>query len=249
MAATFYGAHVTPPEFSGKPEKYINWLADEFMPKLGSRRLAQFAGALSDASGFTVAQLRPYFEAAKKNGLLPRLSAEENNRAGVVEFSVSMDSVSIDGLNCATAADAEILARSRTIATLLPGPTWQGDFDRYAPARLLIDSGAAIALASVFHPSTGSTFNMQMVMAIACTHMALSPEEAISAVTINAAHAIRRAGSIGSLEFGKDADVIMLDVADYREIAYFAGVNPVAMTIRKGNIIYRQGEVQCSEES
>jgi imidazolonepropionase len=115
--------------------------------------------------------------------------------------------------------------------------------DRYAPARLLIENGAAVALATDFNPGTSPTCNMSLVLSLACTHMRMSPAEAISAATINGAHAVGRAESIGSLEPGKQADMILLNANDYREIPYRFGVNLVDLTIKRGVVVYRQGEV------
>jgi len=115
--------------------------------------------------------------------------------------------------------------------------------DRYAPARLLIESGAAVALATDFNPGTSPTCSMPLVLSLACTHMRMSPAEAIAAATINGAHAVRRAESIGSLEPGKQADVILLNANDYREIPYWFGVNLVDVTIKRGVVIYKQGDV------
>lgn len=131
----------------------------------------------------------------------------------------------------------------------MPGPVYQGYASRFAPARMLIDEGAAIALASGFHPPVSSTYNMMTVIAIACTHMGLSPEEAITAATINGAHALARSERAGSLEYGKEADLIMLGISDYREIPYQFGVNLVALTMQKGHVVYREGIVACGVES
>jgi imidazolonepropionase len=114
---------------------------------------------------------------------------------------------------------------------------------------MLVDNGVALALASGFHPPVSSTYNMMTAIAIACTHMGLTPEEAITASTINSAHAILGSAQIGSLEFGKEADLIMLGISDYREIPYQFGVNLVALTMRRGQVVYREGVVACGVES
>ena len=161
-------------------------------------------------------------------------------------MAVEIGAVSVNGLNHADESDAALLGHSRTMAVVLPGPVYQSYLSRIAPARLLVDKGAALALASGFDPSMPSTYNMMTVVALACAQMGLSTEEAITAATINGAHALLRADQCGSLEFGKEADLIILGVSDYREIPYQFGVNLVTMTMRKGQVVYREGLVECA---
>ena len=167
---------------------------------------------------------------------------------GSVRMGVEMGAVSVDGLNHADEADAIVLGRSHTIGVVMPGPVYQGYASRFAPARQLIDKGAAIALASCYHPPISSTYSMLTVIALACTHMGLTPEEAITAATINGAHAVARATQLGSLEFGKEADLIMLGVSDFREIPYQFGVNLVSLTMRKGQVVFQEGAVTCAAD-
>lgn len=168
---------------------------------------------------------------------------------GAIRLAVEMGAVSVDGLNHISTADASVLGQSQTVGVVMPGAMHQGYTSRFAPARELIDRGAALALASGFHPPVSSTYNMMTVVALACTHMRLTPEEAITAATINGAHAVALASSTGSLEFGKEADLIMLNVSDYREIPYQFGVNLVSLTMRRGQVIYREGAVSWDAAS
>jgi imidazolonepropionase len=161
-------------------------------------------------------------------------------------MAVEMGATSVDGLTHAETSDADVLAQSRTVGVVMPGPMHHRHATRYAPARMLIDRGVAVALATGFHPPVSSTYNMMTAIAIACTHMGLTPEEAITAATTNGAHALMLASQKGSLEFGKDADLIMLSVSDYREIPYQFGVNLVSMTMRNGQVAYREGAVACA---
>ena len=181
--------------------------------------------------------------AARRLGLARKLHVEQSKRLGAVRMAVEMGATSVDGLNHADAADAALLAQSQTIGVVMPGPTHQGHTSKFAPVRQLIDSGVAVALASGFHPPVSSTYNMMTVIGIACTHMGVTPEEAITAATINGAHALSRSTTCGSLEFGKEADLIMLNVSDYREIPYNFGVNLVSLAMRKGQVVYREGVV------
>lgn len=136
--------------------------------------------------------------------------------------------------------DADALARSETIATLLPGSVFHSALQRYGPARLLIDRGAAVALATDLNPGTSPTCSMPMVIALACRMMKMTIAEAITAATVNAAAALRRSPGVGTLEPASDADVIILNAEDYRELAYWFGLNPVALTMKRGRVIHEE---------
>jgi imidazolonepropionase len=141
--------------------------------------------------------------------------------------------------------DVSILAQSSTIATLVPGTAFYLDLKHRAPARALIGQGAAVALATGFNTDTSPTCSMQMVVALACSQLRMTPAEAVSAATINGAHALGCADRVGSLEAGKQADLIMLDVPDYRDIPCHFGENLVALTMKRGVVLYKRAEVQC----
>jgi imidazolonepropionase len=153
---------------------------------------------------------------------------------------VELRAASVDHLEKITRRDVRVLAKSDTTATLLPGATFHLGRSDYAPARRLIDSGAVVALATDFNPGTSPTYNMGMILSLACTQMRMTPAESIVAATINAAYSLRRADRVGSLEPGKQADVTIMDVPDYRELAYYFGTSHCAMTIKRGRIIYRR---------
>lgn len=236
---TFLGAHVVPPEHA--PDAYIDSVCGELMRKIRRRNLARFADVYCERDAFTPEQARRYLETARELGFLLKIHAEQFSRTGGVRVAVDLGAVSADHLEHAQTEEAELLARSQTIATLLPGSVFHLHLNRYAPARELIDRGAAVALATDFNPGTSPTCNMQMILSLACIEMRMTPAEAISASTINGAHALRRAESAGSLEPGKQADAIILNASDYREIPYHFGVNAVHMTIRRGEVIHREG--------
>lgn len=246
VITTFFGARLRPPEYEDRFDEYNAWVCGTLMPKLKSRRLARFADVFCSISGFELTQARLYLEAARVIGLVPKLQADLTSHTGSVSLAVAQEAASADGLNFVNDTEIDLLSRSRTIATLLPGMVHQGSCSRFAPARKLIDAGAAVALASGFNPGVSSTYNMQMVISLACTHMQMSPEEAICAATINGAHAIHEASRCGSLEFGKRADIVMLQVADYREIPYHFGGNLVGLTMRAGQIVHKESAVLCS---
>jgi imidazolonepropionase len=243
IVPTYLGAHIVPPEHKDRPDAFIQWMCEEMMPRVRRQRLATFADVYCDRGAFTVDQARRYLVCARENGFELKIHAEQFVHTGAARLAAELGATSADHLEQAGADDARALAGSSTIATLLPGSVYHLGLDRYAPARLLIENGAAVALATDFNPGTSPTCSMSLVLSLACTHMRMSPAEAISAATINGAHAIGRADSVGSLEPGKLADVTIVNANDYREIPYYFGVNLVDMTIKRGAIIYRQGEV------
>jgi imidazolonepropionase len=212
------------------------------LPKIRDRKLATFAGIVCDPAGFSIEQARIFLATAGRLGFLLKVQAEHATRMGAARLATDMDARSITGLNFCDQLDAEVLSRSRTVAVLLPGRAAQG-WTKAPPARLLIDSGVAVALGSGYSPSLPATFSMQPVVSLACSGLDMTTEEAISASTINAAHAMDRATVNGSLEFGKEADLLMLDVPDYREIPYHLGVNHIELVMKKGQVVYREGAV------
>jgi imidazolonepropionase len=187
-------------------------------------------------------------QAARRLGFPARVQAEYTARVGAVRMAIENGAISVDGLNHADESDATLLGQSRTMAVVLPGSVYQSYLSRTAPARMLVDQGAALALASGYHPPVPATYNMMTVIALSCAQMGLSTEEAITASTINAAHALLLSDQCGSLTFGKHADLIMLGVSDYREIPYQFGVNLVSMTMRKGQVVFREGLVECGAD-
>jgi imidazolonepropionase len=169
---------------------------------------------------------------------MPRIHAEQLGHTGAALLGIEMGAASADHLDKLTAADIRALARSDVVATLLPGANFHLGLKWYPPARKLIAAGATVALATDFNPGTSPTLNMQFIISLACTEMRMTPAEAIAAATVNGAFALRRADRIGSLEAGRQADLIVLDVDDYREIPYYFAVNHCLMTVKRGRIIY-----------
>jgi imidazolonepropionase len=234
---TYLGAHVVPAEFRNSPDVYVNWICEEMLPKIRQRGLARFADIYCDTGAFSLHQARRYLRAAQFFGFGLKVHAEQFCHLGGARLAVELGAVSADHLEQADEQDIGALANSGTIATLLPGSVFHLGLERYAPARALIDAGAAVALATDFNPGTSPTYSMQMILSLACTKMRMTPAEAITAATINGAHAICCADRVGSLETGKQADLIVLNVYDYREIPYYFGANNVHLTIKRGAVI------------
>jgi imidazolonepropionase len=243
IVSTYLGAHLIPPEHAENPDGYIDWMAGEMMPRIRRQKLASFADVYCDQGAFTIEQARRYLSAAREIGFQLKIHAEQFSHTGAARLAVELAAASADHLEQADKDDAVALGNSSTIATLLPGSVFHLGLDRYAPARSLIENGSAVALATDFNPGTSPTCSMPMVLSLACTRMRMSPAEAISAATINGAHALGRGHQVGSLDMGKQGDVILLNATDYREIPYYFGVNLVSTTIKRGVVIYQQGQV------
>jgi imidazolonepropionase len=231
---TYLGAHIPPPEYRGKADAYIDWMAAEMMPQIHRRKLARFVDVYCDEGAFTIDQSRRYLEQARRLGFGLKIHAEQFARTGAARLAVELEATSADHLEHASEEDLRALAHSNTIATLLPGSVFHLGLRTYAPARALIEAGAAVALATDFNPGTSPTYSMQMVLSLACTEMRMSPAEAIVAATVNGAHALSQADRVGSLEPGKQADLLILNVQDYRELPYYFGTNNVHLTMKRG---------------
>jgi len=241
IVSTFLGAHVVPAEFRGKAggaDKYIALLTDKLMPEVASEKLAEFCDVFCDRGAFTRAQAKRILEAGRKLGMAPRLHAEQLSRTGAAELAVELEAASCDHLEQVNKNDIRALGKSGTVATLLPGCDFHLGLEKYAPARELIDAEAIVALATDYNPGTSPTVSMPMILSLACTQLRMTPSEAIAAATINAAYALRRARSVGSLEVGKQADIAVFEVADYREIPYYFGVDHCWMTLKRGRVIH-----------
>ncbi len=241
IVSTFLGAHVVPAEYLGKTggaERYIQLMEKNLLPEIGENRLAEFCDVFCDRGAFTVAQSKRVLQAGRQWGLEPRLHAEQLSRTGAARLAILMRAASCDHLEQVNKSDIKALGKSETVATLLPGCDFHLGLKQYAPARALIDAGAIVSLATDYNPGTSPTLSMPMILSLACTQLRMTPAEAIAAATINAAYALRREKTIGSLEVGKQADIAVFEVADYREIPYYFGVNHCWMTVKRGRVIH-----------
>jgi imidazolonepropionase len=241
IVSTFLGAHVVPAEFRRSRdgvERYIALLSEQLLPEIMKQGLAEFCDVFCDRGAFTRAQSKRILSEGKRHGLVPRLHAEQLSRTGATQLAVELGAASCDHLEQANAADVRTLAKSRTVATLLPGCDYHLGWKKYAPARKLIEAGAIVALATDYNPGTSPTVSMPMILSLACTQLRMTPAEVIAAATINAAFGLRREKHLGSLEPGKQADLAVFEVEDYREIPYYFGMNRCWMTMKRGEIIY-----------
>jgi imidazolonepropionase len=233
VVPTFLGAHVVPSEYSGRSQEYVDLICKEMLPVVAKRKLAQFVDVFCDRGAFSPTETAQIFAAAETHQLAVRAHMGQLSETRL-EPLLRYRPASLDHLDYLNDADVPALAESDTVATLVPGANYFLGLTRYPDARRLIQSGVAVALATDYNPGSSPTLSMPMAMSLACTHMKMSPAQAIAAATINGAYALRIADRKGSLETGKDADLAVFDVSDYREIPYWFGDNRCAMTIMNG---------------
>jgi imidazolonepropionase len=241
IVSTFLGAHVIPPEFRKRrngANEYVEFLCRKLIPQVASEGLADFCDVFCDRGAFTVAQARRVLTVARACGMGIRIHADQIARTGAALLAVELHAASADHLEQINSADIRALAKSDTVATLIPGCHFHLGKPQKAPARKLIEAGAIVALATDYNPGTSPTLSMPMILSLAGNQLRMSPAESISAATINAAFSLGRNTTIGSLEVGKFADIAVFDVADYREIPYYFGVNICVLTMKRGHVIY-----------
>jgi imidazolonepropionase len=240
VVATLLGAHVLPKEFTGRSQNYVKNVCKEMIPQAARRKLAQFVDVFCDRGAFSAEQTRQIFESAAQHGMGVRAHVgqlSETRLGALLEFAPA----SLDHMDHVSAHDIEKLARRNTVATFVPGANYFLGLNRYPLARKFIDAGVAVALATDYNPGTSPTTSMPFILSLACTHMKMSPAESISAATINGAWALRVQACKGSIETGKDADLAVFEVQDYREIAYWFASNRCAFTVLNGVLVAAGG--------
>jgi imidazolonepropionase len=238
IVCTFLGAHVVPLEYQRRPEAFVDLLVKRWIPTVATAALAEFCDVYCDRGAFTVAQARRILSAGRACGLVPRIHAEQIAHTGAARLAIELQAASADHLEKIDDGDIRALALSNVVGILLPGCCFHLGLGEFAPARKLIDAGAIVALATDFNPGTSPTLSMPMILSLACTQMKMTPAEAIVAATINPAYSLRVHDRVGSLEVGKYADLAAFDVASYREIPYYFGVNLCSLTMKRGAIIH-----------
>ncbi len=233
VVPTLLGAHVVPKEFQGCSQKYVEIVCKEMIPRAAREKLAQFVDVFCDKGAFTAEETQQIFEAAENHGLSLRAHMGQLSETKLTPF-LRFHPASFDHMDHVNDEDIAQLAKYDTIATLVPGANYFLALGEYPNARKLIDAGVPVALATDYNPGTSPTLSMPMAMSLACTHMKMSPAEAIAAATINGAWALRLAERKGSIQAGKDADLAVFDVEDYREIPYWFGSNRCEMAVTNG---------------
>lgn len=233
VVPTLLGAHVVPAEYRNNPEAYVEIVCEQMIPSVAEYKLAEYVDVFCEKGAFTLEQSTKILQAAVDHGLKTRVHVCQLTPAELAPL-LALHPASFDHMDHVGDADLPALAKSDTVATLLPAANYFLGLDRFPPARKLIDSGVAVALATDYNPGTSPTLSMLFVLSAACTHMKMAPAEAINAATMNGACALNLQHRKGSLEPGKDADVAIFDVKDYRELAYWFGVNCCERVLLRG---------------
>lgn len=236
LVPTFMGAHTVPAEYKNNPEEYVNLVIGEMVPLVAEKGLAEFCDVFCEKGVFTLEQSRRILATAKNHGLKLKVHADEMNPLGGAELAANMEAVSAEHLLFSSEVGLKAMAEKGVIAVLLPAAAFSLMIGRYADARKMIDYGVPVALGTDFNPSCWVE-NQHLVIAFACYFMKMTPAEAITAATINAAHAIGRADEVGSLEVGKKADIIVLNVPNHFFLGYRFGVNLVDKVIKNGRLV------------
>lgn len=236
IVATFLGAHAFPPEYKEDQKGYVDRLCDFMLPYIAEKKLATFVDVFCEKGYFDLRFTEQILLEAKRHGLIPKLHADQLNAIGATELGAKHNAISVDHLEKTTAEGITALKNSHTIATVLPGCSLFLNHP-YAPARALIDAGIPVALATDFNPGSQMCSSMQMMLTLACTQMRMTPEEAITAATLNGAAALGLSHEIGSIEIGKQADVVLYDAKDYRTIPYHYGANHVWKVVKNGVVL------------
>ncbi|MFY9588724.1 MAG: imidazolonepropionase [Actinomycetota bacterium] len=222
VVRTFMGAHVVPDDYAPNPNAYVDLIVDGMIPSLGN--LAEFCDVWCDEGAFSPAQTRRILGAAHREGLGIKVHAEQLAQSGGASVAAEFAAVSAEHLEHASEDDARALSISRTVAVLIPGASMMTGAP-FAPARLLIDKGVRVALSTDLNPGSSYSENLQLVVALACAHLKMTPEEAVLGVTRYAAAALSREGKVGSLGAGARADLVILEATSYVDLAYHYGVN------------------------
>lgn len=237
LVPTFLGAHDVPDEFRSNRKEYVELVINEMIPAVTSQGLAEYSDIFCETGVFNNDESRSIQSAAKKAGLKLRFHADELAGSGGAELAAEMKAVTADHLVHISESGMKAMAASGTVAVLLPGTTFSLGGKQYAPARRMIEAGCIVSLSTDCNPGSSCTESLPMVISLAAVQMKLTAAEALSAVTVNGAAAIERADRIGRLETGMQADLVIWDMADYRELPYHYGVNLVTKVIKNGKLV------------
>ena len=233
VISTLLGAHVVPAEFRGRSQKYVEIVCKEMIPQAARRKLAQFVDVFCERGAFSAEETELIFAAAHEHKLKTRAHVGQLSETHL-ERLLDFQPASLDHMDHVRDDDIARLAKTNTVATFVPGANYFLGLEKYPAARKFIEAGVPVALATDYNPGSSPTASMPFVMSLACTHMKMSPAEAVAAATINGACALGVEDRKGSIEPGKDADLAVFDVGDYREIPYWFASNRCALTVLSG---------------
>jgi imidazolonepropionase len=238
LIPTFLGAHEVPDEYRQQRRQYIHLVTEEMIPRVAQEGLAEFCDIFCEQSVFDVAESREILTAAREAGLKLKLHADELAASGGSLLAAELGAVSADHLVHIDDAGISAIGEAGVVPVLLPGTTFHLGADQYAPAREMMAAGLPVALATDLNPGSCMTESMPMIITLACLMLKMTPGEAITAATINAAYAVDRGDELGSLEVGKQADLVVWDMDNYKILPYHFGVNLVDTVVKKGRLVY-----------
>ncbi len=238
LVPTLLAAHEVPPEYRDDRERYLDLVSEEITPAVAEAGLARFCDVFCEEGVFSQAESRRVLEAGRAAGLLPRLHADEFVASGGAELAAELGALSADHLMAISEAGVEAMAEAGVTATLLPGTSFFLMKQEYAPARALIEAGIPVALATDCNPGSSHTESMPMIAVLAVLKLGLSIAEALTAATLNAACSLGLGERVGSIEVGKQADLVLLDAPNYLHLAYHYGINPVKAVVKAGRVVH-----------
>jgi len=237
---TFLGAHDIPPEYKSHREQYVSLIVDEMLPQVAEEKLAEFCDVFCEAKVFTTEESRKVLAAARSQGLGLRIHADQLSLSGGAELAAELHTLTADHLEHTDAKGIAALRSAGVQPILLPGSVYALGSSRYPAAREMIEGGLAVVLATDFNPGSSPTPSMPMILSLASAHMKMTPAESITASTINAAYSLNRGDQIGSLDAGKIADFVIHDCEEYRELAYFFGIEHPWRVFAGGMMVYER---------
>ncbi|MGP7816952.1 imidazolonepropionase [Niallia sp. 01092] len=242
LISTFMGAHAVPVEYKEDPDKFVQLVVEEMLPQVAQEKLAEFCDVFCEEGVFTVEQSEYILEEGKKLGLAPKIHADEIVQFGGAELAAKVGAVSADHLLQASDNGIRQMAEKGVIAVLLPGTAF---FLMAEPAnaRKMIEAGVPVALSTDRNPGSSPTESLPFIMNLACLTMKMTPEEVLTACTINAAYAINKANEIGSIEIGKKADLVLFDAVNYQTLQYNYAVNLVDTVVKNGKVVVEGGAI------
>lgn len=233
---TFLGAHSIPSEYRSRRDEYVSLIIEEMLPAVAEQKLAEFCDVFCEQNVFTPDEAWKILTAARCHGMGLRIHADQLSLSGGAQLAAELGTTTADHLEYTDAAGIAALKKANVQPVLLPGSVYALGSKRYPAAREMIDAGLAVVLATDFNPGSSPTPSMQIILSLASTQMKMTPAEGITAVTINAAYSLNRGAEIGSLEVGKVADFVVHDCADYRDIAYFFGMQHASKVFFRGEL-------------
>jgi imidazolonepropionase len=245
---TFLGAHEVPDEYRNRRDEYIRLVIEEMLPRVAAERLAEFCDVFCEERVFNIEESRRVLEAARSLGLASRVHADQLTRGGGALLAAELKAKTADHLEHTDAAGLAALKSAVVQPVLLPGSVYALGSTRYPAAREMIEAGLAVVLATDFNPGSSPTPSMTMILSLASTQMKMTPAEGLTAATVNAAYSLNRGERAGTLEAGKRADFVIHDCADYRELAYFFGVEHAHMVFVGGRVRFARGHEEGKEK-